>query len=335
MQFTFFVGIDVSKETLDFSLVQSGKLLLELRVENSSKGVKSALKELKLQFEIDFKNTLFCMEHTGIYNNRVLVTLDSLKAFIWVENALHIKRSLGLQRGKSDNVDASRIALFAYRNHDECKLWQPPRTIVKQLKKLSTARERLLLAKNQLRTPLQESKKFESKEVYAILKNSYSKTLKAIESDIKELDEKIKKLIYSDQALKNLYDLATSVPSIGPVIACEMIITTNEFKSISDSKKYACYAGVVPFEHSSGSSIRGKSRVSHLANKRVKSLLHMASLTAIGSEGDLRAYWLRKLKEGKHKMSILNALKNKLIQRVFAVVNRGSKYEKNYTNSLA
>jgi transposase len=335
MQFNFFVGIDVSKDTLDFSLVTEGKVQMDFCVENSSKGIKTAINELTKQSLVSLENTLFCMEQTGLYNNHVTSTLYSLKAFIWVERAIHIKRSSGLQRGKSDKVDAQRIALFAYRNQDQKKLWEPKRIIIQQLKKLTTVRERLLLTAAQLQKPIQESKKFDSKEVFNVIKNSCSKSIKAIKADLKEVEKRIKELIKSDCSLKHLFDLITSVSGIGPVIACEMIITTNEFKNISDPKRYACYAGVVPFEYSSGSSIRGKNRISHFANKNIKRLLHLAALSIIRKEGEFRSYWLRKMEEGKHKMVILNAMRNKLIQRVFAVVKRGSKYEKTYTNSLA
>lgn len=127
----------------------------------------------------------------------------------------------------------------------------------------------------------------------------------------------------------------TSVHGIGPVVASQILITTNEFKDISDGKKYACYCGVVPFEHSSGSSIRGRERVSQFANKKVKKLLHLAAVSIIRHQGEIKDYWDRKIKEGKHKMVILNAIRNKLIQRVFAVVRRGSKYDRIYTNALA
>lgn len=330
MEFNFFVGIDVSKDTLDFSLSSRGNILVNVCVENSSNGIKSALKEFKKQPIFSIETTLFCLEHTGIYNNYVISTLFDLKAKIWVESATHIKRSSGLQRGKSDKIDAQRIALFAYRNQDQMKLWLPKRIVVLQLKKLTTIRERLLLALAQLNKPIQEAVKFESKEVFKVIKDSCSKSIKSIKADIKEVEKTIKCIITKDESLKQLFEMITSVPGVGSVVACEMIITTNEFKDITESKKYACYAGVVPFEHSSGKCTKGKNRVSHFANKRVKKLLHLASLSTVRYDGEFKTYWLRKIEEGKHKMVVLNALKNKIIQRVFAVVKRGSKYEKDF-----
>ena len=114
------------------------------------------------------------------------------------------------------------------------------------------------------------------------------------------------------------------------VTASYILVTTNEFININNPKKYACYRGVVPFEHSSGSSVRGKTRVSQMANKNIKTLLHLAALSTINMQGDLHEYYNRKVAEGKNKMSVLNAIRNKLILRVFACVNQNREYEKIY-----
>ena len=126
-----------------------------------------------------------------------------------------------------------------------------------------------------------------------------------------------------------MYQLITSVNGIGFVTASYILVTTNEFINISDPKKYACYSGVVPFEHTSGTSIRGKNRVSQMANKKIKTLLHMAALTAIKMKGEIQDYYLRKVKEGKNKMSILNAIRNKLVLRIFACITQNRVYENN------
>jgi len=119
------------------------------------------------------------------------------------------------------------------------------------------------------------------------------------------------------------------------VTAVNLIVHTNEFKKLNDPRKLACYCGIAPFEHSSGSSIRGKTRVSHMANKKLKTNLHMASLSGVRNDTDLKKYYERKTAEGKSKLSVLNAVKNKLIARVIAVVKRGTPYQENYLqNSL-
>jgi len=97
---------------------------------------------------------------------------------------------------------------------------------------------------------------------------------------------------------------------------------------MKDARKLACYCGVAPFEYSSGSSVRGKTKVHYMANKKLKCNLHMASLTAVKLDADLKAYYERKVAEGKNKMSVLNAVKNKLLVRVIAVVNKQQDYVK-------
>lgn len=334
MQFKFFVGIDVSKNTLDFSVVTQGMEMANFRIENSPKAIKKTLRELATLKGYHLAETLFCLEYTGLYNNHITSSLQSIEAHIWVEKAIQIKRSSGLQRGKSDKVDACRIAFYAFRNQDKARLWSAPREVIQQLKRLTGLRERLLIMKGQLQKPMQESQRFDSKEIYAGIKEACQASLKAIKSDLKRIDNRIQEVIKSDVSLKHLFDLVTSVDGIGPVIACEMVLTTNEFRNINDPKKYACYSGVVPFEHTSGSSVRGRSRVSHFANKNCKRLLHLAAMSTIRYSGELKTYWLRKLQEGKHKMVVLNAIRNKLIQRVFAVVKRGTKYQKIHANAL-
>jgi transposase len=159
-----------------------------------------------------------------------------------------------------------------------------------------------------------------------LLTKSIKTTLAALEKDLKNLEANIHQILNEDDNLKNLFKLITSVVGIGFVTAINLLIHTNGFTMIKDTRKLACYCGVAPFEYSSGKSIRGKTRVHHMANKKLKSNLHMASLTAIKKDKEIKAYYERKVAEGKNKMSVLNAVRNKLIARVIAVVNKQKEY---------
>ena len=114
-----------------------------------------------------------------------------------------------------------------------------------------------------------------------------------------------------------------------------MIIVTGEFTKISEPKKFACYSGVAPFPHKSGTTIRGKTRVSNLANMNLKKLLHLAALSAIQCDEELGTFYKRKTQEGKNKMSVINAVRNKLISRVFACIKDKRMYQKIYQHALA
>ncbi len=161
------------------------------------------------------------------------------------------------------------------------------------------------------------------------------KPIEALEKQITDVEKKIKMLIKEDVSLKHLFELVTSVDGVGEVVFCEMVIATNEFKLFSCPRKFACYSGVAPFEHTSGTSIRGGTRISHLANKQMKKLLHMAALSVVSGKGEMADYYHRKVEQGKNKMLVLNAVRNKIIHRVFACIRENRKYEKTYTNALA
>lgn len=338
--YSYFIGVDVSKNTLDFCLLADGKVLFHIQTSNDQKGIKEFLKQCKQLHNFNVQEAVFCMEHTGIYNNPLLEFLSKSKISAWLESSLHIKHSSGLRRGKDDKIDAEHIAFYAYRNRDRIKLWKPAREVIKQLKSLTALRTRLIIAKKNLKTALQEGGAFLDKSIQMDIQKCCNHSLKAIEKDIEKVDQKLDEIIKSDAELNRLFNLITSVEGIGPITAREILITTNEFKTFTDPKKYACYAGVVPFPYRSGSSIRGhrgngRNKVSHVANKSVKTLLHMAALSAIRNCQELKIYYERKLQEGKHVMSVINAVRNKLVLRIFAVVKNNQKYEKNYDYLLA
>jgi transposase len=341
MDFCHFVGIDISKDTLDWAVyTQQQGVILSIQTDNTLKGIKSALTQLKILPDWNPAQAVFCQEHTGIYNAHILEVLHELKLSIWLESSLQIKQAGGMQRGKTarrpgDKVDAQRIAQYAYRFRDQIRLWTPPREVIQKLAFLSATRQRLNQAYNLLAVPVTEQETFVNKTLQKTLKGNVKTSLAALKEEQKLVEEQIHQLIQADTRLKELFDLMVSVPGVGPVIATELLIATNEMQTINEPKKLACHAGVAPFEYRSGSSIRGKTKVSHQARKRLKALIHLGTMSAIQVAGDFQDYYARKLKEGKPKMLIINAARNKLIHRVCAVVRRGEKYDKNYASALA
>ncbi|SKC01079.1 Transposase IS116/IS110/IS902 family protein, partial [Soonwooa buanensis] len=140
------------------------------------------------------------------------------------------------------------------------------------------------------------------------------------------IENKILELINSNEQLKSQYERIQSIPDVGKVLATLMIIKTKGFSDIQSARKMACYAGVAPFEYSSGSSIYRKPRVSTMADKELKKVLHLAALSSIRLKNDLAIYFQRKVAEGKNKMSILNAIRNKIIHRIYALIKNESVY---------
>ena len=158
-----------------------------------------------------------------------------------------------------------------------------------------------------------------------IVKES-EKQLKLIKGQIEQTEKQIEAAIKDDDQLQTTLRLLCSIPGIGLVTAVALILATNNFTAFSDSRKFASYCGVAPFEHTYGSSIRGRTKTSHLANKRIKALLGNGAASAIQSDEELKTYFHRKVAEGKPKMVVINAIRAKLINRVFATINRGTEY---------
>ncbi len=316
------VGIDISKLTFDIAVIKDlNKNQLDHKVFiNEKEGFNVFFKTLET-LHVKPEETLFCLEYTGIYGVGILSFLSKKGCLIWMEMGSVIKKSMGLARGKSDKVDAIKIALYAYKNREDVVPWHPPRPVVNELKRLLGERNRLITCKNILNNPIQEEDK-KRRKIYT----TSNKVLQQILRQIKDIDFSIKQLITSDHELKEKVELMTSVPGIGIITASYFVCFTNEFTLYRSAKQLSCYCGVVPFEHTSGTSIRGRSRVSHMANKRLKTLLHMGALAAIRYDGDLKAYYQRKVKEGKNKMLVINSVRNKLVERVVVVLQRKSPY---------
>lgn len=334
METNLFMGCDISQNSFHYCLRNATEILHQGEVDNSVKAIRSWLKELKKVHQYELSRVLFCLEHTGVYCAILLRELSAKSLVISMESAMNIKLSLGLQRGKNDKIDAQRIAEYALRNADRLPIWKAKRRVIERLQLLIRMRERLIKAHIELSRFNKDSKRFLPAEDTKLIIAGTRRALDAIAMDIGKADDSIKSIIKSDENLTRLNTLITSINGVGNVTSAAIIVRTNEFKDFNDPKKFACTAGVAPFEHSSGKSVRGKTRVSHFAHKELKTLLHMCAVGCISRKGELRDYYDRKLAQGKNKMSILNAIRNKLIHRAFAVVRDGVMYQKNYQYNL-
>jgi transposase len=324
--YLFHVGIDVSKLKLDVVLlcVEASNQTEHFVVENNIKGIKSILDYLQKK-KINPTTTLFCYESTGIYNYPLNVFFSEKKLDYWVVPALEIKRSKGISRGKNDKADAKDIALYSLRNIDKLNLSTVAETEILQLKLLFSEREKLIKA-ILLFESSKENKEFITKKVYEEIILINSKTIRNLKNALKLIEKKMKIIITNNEQLKQQYELVKSIPGVGEQTAVYFIIATKGFKAFKTWRKFACYSGVAPFEYSSGSSVRGRTKINHLADKKMKTLLQMCAMTSIKYDPQLKEYYKKKKEEGKNGMLILNNIRCKIISRVFAVINRKTPY---------
>ncbi len=142
--FQTFIGIDISKLSLDVSVIywKEPNKVSYYKVSNDGKGIGKLLGQLG-KSGVVLQDTLFVCENTGIYTTPLMTALSSQKLHYWVVAAIEIKRSQGLSRGKSDQADAKTIALYGLTHQHKYEPSTLPQTEVQQLKLLFTQREKI------------------------------------------------------------------------------------------------------------------------------------------------------------------------------------------------
>lgn len=332
-----FIGIDVSKKWFDVGLLkkENPSDVKHHQFSQTSEGFKQFSRWLKENNTSINEETLFCIENTGIYNDRLVNFLLGKSAQIWVEMPLKIKRAGGFERGKDDKTDAKKIAWYAYRYEDRTKLWSPLESNLRKIKYYSKQRDRLMKAIHQLTVPINELRACDSLKEAAEMEKIQKPVIASLKRAKKEIENMIRQTIKGDEQLEHTASRVEKVTGVGPVVTTAMLIYTRGFQGFENAKQLACYCGVAPFTRSSGSSIRHKPAVSPFANKELKRLLHLGAISAIQNDPEIRQYYLRRVREGKDKMKVINAVRNKLVHRIFAVVRDDRDFEKNYIRKCA
>lgn len=323
MKFTEAIGIDVSKLTLDACLHNQQKLI---QVPNTKQGYLKLLSWVKKNSMCSLENILFCFEHTGIYSFALSCFMSEIKLNYILVPGLEIKRSLGIQRGKNDQIDAKRIAQYAYRRRDEVTLYKAPDKCLIKFRQVLSLREKLVKQRSGLKSTLKEQANMIDRLENKLMFSIPQKLIKELNKQIETLEKELDLILEKNPEIKDNFKLITSIPGIGKQTALLIIIVTNNFLLFKDARKLASYAGVAPFPYSSGTSINGKTKVSSLAHKKLKSLLSSCAVSAIRSDPEIKIYFNRRTESGKHKMNTINAVRNKLLSRVFAVIKRRTPY---------
>jgi len=315
-----FVGIDVSKLSLDVAILNVGQpnKFKHQKVENCNKAIKAFLKKLP-------EDTLVCFEHTGNYDLNLCYQLADTSIDFWVENPLLIHRYKGFNRGKTDKTDAKDIAEYAMVHQHKAKLYKLQEDDLAEINLLQNQREKLVKFITSLKQTNESISNYPKKVKRSIAKLN-KRQIKLLECEKKKVEQKIKKVLKANEKLNQKFELAKSVVGIGDQTALGLLLVTKGFTSFKNWRKLACYIGTAPFQYSSGTSIKGKAKVSHYADKKTKALINMAAIAAKRFDAEIKQYYEKKLAEGKHKMLVINNIRNKLLARVFAVVKRGTPF---------
>ena len=322
-----FIGIDISKDVFDFCIIDEDAVVLSSKevLPNTKEGINEFCKLLSNYAGHD---TWICMDHTGHYGYLLVSELAKKKLNFSLINPLEIKNSVGLTRGKNDAIDAYRIAIYALTNKHKLKAYILPDKDLRKLKTLISTRDGYIKILVQLKNML-KALEIKNKSVPTMpIINEHIALIKRHEKTIDKIEKQMNEIIKNNQELKKSFDLINSVIGVGTLTAIKCIVETSNFLTFNDPRKFSCHIGLAPFEHKSGSSIRGKTKTSPLSNKNLKAILFKAAATAIQHDPQLKQYYKRKVEEGKNKLSVLNAVANKIILRIFAVIKRSEPYLK-------
>ena len=322
-KFTNAIGIDVSKDKLDVVDYQSKKHKV---FTNQESGFAQLLVWVKQVHGVQLESIVFCFAHTGLYSLQLCLLMEKNKLAYSMVPGLEIKRSIGIARGKNDKIDAYRIAQYAYLRRESITLTRLPSEKVLKLKNLLTLRTRMVQQRAGYQSHLKGIDKCMSGQENSLLFESQQEMIQELTKQIKRIEKEINKTIQEDEDLKRNYELATSVKGVGMIVGAAMLAYSDNFSQFKSWRPFASYIGTAPFEHESGSSIRGRKRVSNMANKELKALLSSAAASSIQYNTEMRLYYEKRLKEGKPKMLVQIIIKNKLVSRVFAAVKRGTPY---------
>jgi transposase len=313
-------GIDLSQTKFDVNFKDQNGNLKSFIVKNTLSGIEKFLDRIE-------PGSILCAEHTGVYGELLLFLTNLRNIKISLVSGYQIKHSLGLKRGKSDKLDAMKIREYAERFIDKLHFLAPEIEDLKELREIYSLRAILVQERKMILT--RERGKAFLPYNSILVKQVTNDMLLKMDEQIDKLEKEIIRIISSNEALNNSYELITSIVGIGKVTSCELIIKTGNFNRIPTARTAASYAGVCPFPNSSGKMVK-KSRVSPLSDKSLKSLLFLCSRIAVRYNKEYRLYYTKMELNKKQYYLIMNNVANKLLRTVYAIIKAGKPYDPNH-----
>lgn len=332
--FHLFIGIDMSKKKFDVCVLDlQGQKKGSKTFQNNTAGFTLFIDWVSTHYQKG--EMLFCMEHTGVYSRLLGMYIQDENLSLCMESGYVIKRSGGMVKGKTDKIDAFRIADFALSNKHRLRIAEKYDIELIELHDLMSTRRRLIETLKVLQAAVNEAKEYAGKDCYELLKVVNEDAIQGVKQLLKKVDEKIDERVASNESHATNLALATSVKGIGRVMGIWMLIYTRNFSQEMNARKFASLVGIAPFEIESGTSVRGGSHVSNHAHRYLKGILHTCVMSAIRNSPRIKAYHEKKKQEGKKGFVVMNNIKNKLIQTVFAVVRSQNPCEDTFIHKLA
>ena len=324
-----FVGIDISADDFTVSIFMNPALPLKTQGPflNSSEGFESFQQWLR-SHHVNASNSILCLEATGVYGEQLCYWLNAKGFKVAVEPPLKVKRSFDTKGNKTDPIDSRQIAEYAFRFHDELKIWQPRHEIVEQIKVLLSTREQFVQQKTADMNSLNALRR---KVVQTPLANQFYQTnIQNLSRQIKDIEKEIQKLIDQDSDFKNTVSLLKTIPGVAMLLAANLLVVTHGFTQELYYKRLAAYIGICPYKHESGKSVYKKPRSARYGPARLRKLLRLAARSLKTHKKPYQYYFLQKSAQGKESALILNNISNKLLKIMCAIIKSKKPYQENY-----
>ena len=327
-KFTHFIGIDVSKSTFHVALIEGENLIGEWVYENNSTGIDAFSSMLKIR-NCPSDQVLICLEHCGVYMEKLCQRLTELNLFVWALNPLIAKHAfLDLNRQKTDRKDAEALARLAQLYWPKATAYLPPNQLFQDLNNLFLLRKQLVKKRQQGYNFLASNA--DKAAPCQLAKEFHQEVIEILARQIKTVEKQMLQLIKDDPRLKQIFQILLSIPTIGKVSALHLICLTQGFTKFTSHKKLAAYIGTAPFEFSSGSSVKRKTSLSPRANKGLKTNLTMGAIGQINPKRVFYQYYIyMKEEQHKHHLWIINSIRNIVLKLAFKLVERNQQFDLN------
>jgi len=319
------LGIDIAKEKFDVALYKDKQLIATGQFANTPAGFKKLSKWLKNKAAVQARA---CMEATGRYGDALALYLHQEGHQISMVNPARTKKyaESQLQRNKTDKVDAKVIADFC--RTQEPRLWTPPAPEKRELQEM--VRRLNALVKEQTR----ERNRLKSGIESEVVKGSIEANLEFLEAQIVQLEKQIQSHIDQYPDLKRDQELLTSIKGIGDKTAAVILGELPEVDHFDHSGQVVAYVGLSPRQHTSGSSVHKRSKLTKTGNQNIKTSLYFPALSAIRHNPIVKALALRLEEKGKEKMLIVGAAMRKLLQLAYGVLKSGQPFDPYYATKM-
>jgi len=318
------LGIDIAKLKFDVCLInRSGKLKHKVFL-NTASGFEQLIRWLESQKTGELHA---CLEATGTYGEALALRLHEVGCVVSVVNPAAIKAfaSACLSRTKTDKVDAALIARFCLAQQPTA--WSPPATEVRQLQALVRRLESLIEMR------VTEENRLSSGIAVDAVRHSLEAHIAYLREQIKQTEHLIGQHINNHPDLKEQSDLLDSIPGIGTATAALLLAEITNITQYKSARQVAAYAGLVPRERRSGSSVHGRVQLSKIGNARLRKALYFPAITALRCSNFFKA-WASGLRErGKCKMSVIGAAMRKLIHLSYGVLKTGKPFDPNWAKT--